>query len=703
MSKFDMQEPSVLDYVRSKLKFWRSEKLELPPDDDNLTEPESEPVPGRGRVPWRSLLAVVLALIGQRTFEPPSQNWMVGIGFYLMSAAFLIWAILRSEWKLAPIRSAEVSLDPQSVRLTALIPAGFFALAAFALFGGNLFNALNLTLWILAIVFLFWAFWLRESNGGGFWTRLKNFLVQEPWQFRISRWDALVIVAIILVVFFRIYQINGVPAEPFSDHAEKILDVYDVSMGQYHIFFPRNTGREGLQMYLTVAVAALFGTGLSFLSLKIGTVLCGLATLPYMYLLGKEIGNRKVGLIALLITGITYWPNIISRVGLRFPLYPLFVAPVLYYLVRGLQRSRRNDFILAGFFLGLGLHGYSPYRIMPILVVFAIFLYLLHRQSAGNRKQIWGWLGLIVITSLFVFLPLLRYWLQNPDIFAYRAFSRLGSVEQALPGEWWQILLSNTWNALKMLNWSDGEIWVHSIPYRPALDLVSAGFFILGLILLLIRYLRERNWLDLFLILSIPFLMLPSILSLAFPSENPAMNRAAGAFIPVFLVIALAVEGLLEGIQSVMTRNSGKYLAWGVAGILLIISASQNYALVFDQYAWQFRLNSWNSSEMGQVIKQFEQTYGSADNTWIIPYPYWVDTRLPGVWAGIPNRDFAVWPEQLQETIPVQGVKLFIYNVDDTKNAELLKAYYPYGANSRFVSKTPNHDFMIFFVPGGQP
>ncbi len=698
-----MEEPSVLDFVKSKLRFWGTDKVELPPSDEFLTEREPASVPARGSIPWRSLLAVFLALAGQRTFEPPNQNWMVGIGFYLISAAFLIWASLRSEWKLTPIMAAEDRIDPLSVRLTALLPAGIFSLAAFAMFGGNLFNALNLTLWILAIVFLLLAFWLRVDNGEQIWTRLKNSFMHEPWQIRISRWNVLVLLAIILVVFFRLYHINGVPAEPFSDHAEKILDVVDVSMGQSHIFFPRNTGREGFQMYLTAAVAALFGTGFSFLSLKIGTVLCGLATLPYMYLLGKEIGNRKVGLIALVITGIAYWPNVISRVGLRFPLYPLFVAPVLYYLIRGLRRSWRNDFILAGFFLGLGLHGYSSFRIMPILVIFAILLYLLHLQSLGNRKQIGGWLGLLVITSLFVFLPLLRYWMQNPATFAYRAFSRLGSLEQVIPGVWWQILLSNTWNALKMLNWSNGEIWVHSIPFRPALDLVSAGFFILGLILLFIRYLRERNWLDLFLILSIPFLMLPSILSLAFPAENPALNRAAGAFIPVFLITALAVEGLLKGIQSSMARNGGKFLAWSLAGILLVISASQNYALVFDQYDQQFRMNSWNSSEMGQVIKQFGQTYGSTDNTWIIPYPYWVDTRLPGVWAGIPDRDFAVWPEHLQETLSIPGVKLFIYNVEDTQDADILQSYYPQGTISRFASKTPNHDFMIFFVPDQQP
>jgi len=45
-----------------------------------------------------------------------------------------------------------------------------------------------------------------------------------------------------------------VPGEMFSDHAEKLLDVGDVLNGKLSIFFPRNSGREAIQMYLTAAV-----------------------------------------------------------------------------------------------------------------------------------------------------------------------------------------------------------------------------------------------------------------------------------------------------------------------------------------------------------------------------------------------------------------------------------------------------------------
>jgi 4-amino-4-deoxy-L-arabinose transferase-like glycosyltransferase len=111
-------------------------------------------------------------------------------------------------------------------------------------------------------------------------------------------------------------------------------------------------------------------------------------------------------------------------VGLRFPLYPLFVAPTLFFLIRGLRTRNRNDFLLSGLFLGLGLHGYSPMRIVPFVVVAAFVLYWLHSQSKGARRDIPVWLAMLALTSLFVFLPLLSYWVGHPAEFGFRAFSR---------------------------------------------------------------------------------------------------------------------------------------------------------------------------------------------------------------------------------------------------------------------------------------
>ena len=113
-------------------------------------------------------------------------------------------------------------------------------------------------------------------------------------------------------------------------------------------------------------------------------------------------------------------------------MYAVFVAPMLFYLIRGLRTRNRNDFLLSGLFLGLGLHGYSPFRIVPLLVVAAFVIYMIHIRSKESRQQAFWWFSIIVVTSLLVFLPLLRYWLAHPDIFGYRAMTRLTSTEAVL-------------------------------------------------------------------------------------------------------------------------------------------------------------------------------------------------------------------------------------------------------------------------------
>ncbi|MEM5775787.1 MAG: glycosyltransferase family 39 protein, partial [Anaerolineaceae bacterium] len=435
------------------------------------------------------------------------------------------------------------------------------------------------------------------------WQRLLAGIKKSEWKLRIKPWHLLVLLVVVVGVFFRFYRLDQVPGEMFSDHAEKLLDVSDLMSGQYKVFFERNTGREDFQFYMTAFVANLFGTGLTFMSLKLGTALAGFFTLPYIYRLGKEIGSRWVGLFALFLAGIAYWPNVISRVGLRFPLYPLFAAPMLFYIIRGLRRSDRNDFIKAGIALGLALHGYSPSRLLPLVVLAAIAIYLLHRQSQGKRTGVlWG-LVVLVLFSVVVFLPLLRFWSQNPELFAYRAFSRLATTERAYPGPVGLIFLANLGKSLIMPFWDNNNIWVHSVPGRPALDIITAALYFTGLVLVIVRYIRKRNWVDLFLLVSIPLMMLPSILSLAFPEENPSLNRSGAAYIPIFIIAAIGLESLIASLLVRASSQGGRIVIAGLTVALLGVSANLNYDLVFRQYDQQFMGGAWNTSQMGQVIR----------------------------------------------------------------------------------------------------
>ena len=717
------EEPSVLDYLKSKLSLRKQRRglspgtapsEETPPSiittpgppasDSGTPEPEKlRRFVTLKQIPWRSFVALGLALFAQFSLEPRlNRSWNTGAMFYILALGWLIWAVSKGEWRLAPHpeeTDPHLKSDSGHFRLVPFISSGIFSLLAFLDFKGNLFTSTNLILWGIAIVSFLLAFWTDLPDLAGLWAKLLGFIKKPTWSFTITS-DMLLVAGIFLIaVFFRSYQINQVPPEMISDHAEKLLDVQDVLNGQPHIFFPRNTGREAIQFYLIALTIKLLGTGVSFLSMKIGTILCGLLTLPFIYRLGKEIGGQRAGLLALAFAGIAYWPNVISRLALRFTLYPLFVAATLYFFIRGLRRSSRNDLILAGVILGLGLHSYTPIRIFPFVILVAFILYLLHGQSKGGRETAIYRFAILVLAALVLFLPLMRYAIDNPSMFALRAFTRLSSWERPLPGPVLSIFLKNLWNAMVMFGWNNGNVWASSIPYRPALDVIAAVFFHIGMVLLTVRYVLRRHWLDLFLVLSIPLLMLPSILSLAFPEENPNLSRTAGALVPAFIIIGLSMDALMSSITKKLPERAGKRLAWGLVTALFFLSALQNYSLVFTQYRLVYETSSWNTSEMGEVVRAFTETIGSPDHVWLVGYPYWADSRLVGINSGYPARDYGIFPENFPQTLNFTGAKLFLLYPTDDSSVSTLKQMYPTGWLQTYKSARAGKDFLMFLVP----
>jgi hypothetical protein len=194
-------------------------------------------------------------------------------------------------------------------------------------------------------------------------------------------------------------------------------------------------------------------------------------------------------------------------------------------------------------------------------------------------------------------------------------------------------------------------------------------------------------------------LMMPSILSLTFPGENPSLNRSGAAIIPVFLVVGLALDGFLTALESVSESRWNKRFAWAVGLFLLVWASLQNYDLVFNQYRKLYDASSWNTSEMGSVVQDFTELTGSADTAWLVGYPHWADSRLVMINAGFPRRDNAIWPENFQDTLADPRPKLFIVNINDLPAIEALQSLYPEGWLEEYQAKHENKNFKLFIVP----
>ncbi len=680
---------------------------------------------------WRStlLLALSLALaVWGQLYLPRREYPLDGPVYYILAVALFLWVVARDRAAVAGRVAVPVAVEPVRTlvgagrQLSLATAAAAFSALAYLSLGRNRFTVTGTLFWGLALGAFILAFWEVPAD----WRRrLGAWLRPRPLTLRVS-WTLVALVLIIgLATFFRFYRLEGVPAEMTSDHAEKLLDVNDVLHGQYRVFFPRNTGREAFQFYLTAFLIRFLGFPISHLALKVGTAFFGVFAISFIYLLGRELYSREVGLLAAALAAVSHWHVAITRVGLRFPFTPAFIAPTLYFFVRALRHNRRNDWLLTGLFLGVGLHTYSPFRVAPLLLVgmagvelaFDLAGRLRARRSEGGAAEAGGqvegpvwptltpgfWVNAVlgVAMSFIVFLPLFRYMRDDPKMFWYRTLTRSSGLERPLPGDPLLIFLGNLKNAALMFNVRGDPVWVNTIPFDPVLDYITGAFFVLGMAYVLWRLFRHGDRVTAHLLLGLFVMSLPSTLSLAFPNENPSVVRAGG-MIPLVMIIAalplaLTLRRLVQGFG-----RPGRVAAVVLLAVLMGQLVRINYEWYFVGYDEQYRRSAWNSSEMGAVARAFADSVGDMAHVWHIVYPYWVDTRNIAINAGDITWNQAILDvEQVRTHAADPNNKLYILHPEDQRAIQVLREVFPGGQLRRHSSRTPGKDFMSYFVPAG--
>jgi hypothetical protein len=521
---------------------------------------------------------------------------------------------------------------------------------------------------------------------------------------------AILLGIILIATFFRVYRLAAVPAEMTSDHAEKLLDVQEIFDGQRPIFFPRNTGREAIQFYLTAFLVRFTPLQLNHLALKVGTAIVGILAIPFTYLLGKEFYGRVTGLLAAFFLAVSHWHVAITRVGLRFPFTAAFATPALYFLFRAFKTNRRNDWLATSLILGIGLHTYTAMRIVPLLFVVLIGLKLtldglrILRKRSLPKINSWNpsFLQNALLTGLFtglLFLPLLRVIIDDPVAFWLRTLTRAQTTEPPGAGELFWVFLNNIKNALLMFNVKGDDVVVNTIPGSPALGLVSAALFVLGSFYLIWRLIPHRDRRSLYILVTLFFLLLPSILSLAYPQENPSVVRTGGAIPWVMLVAALPLAVILTRIRD-LPAHSGKLAAGFIVTALAVAAILYNYNWYFVHYDANIRRSLWNSTEMGMVLHDFVETGGDLANAYHIPFPYWVDTRNIGINAG-----YIRWANTLSgdnwfgNHSRTADPKLYLLFPDDVQSLRRLMWLFPRGQTEIYDSPWEGKDFIIYRVP----
>ena len=604
--------------------------------------------------------------------------------------------------------SAECPSTLQRVRWCLVPPAILFGALAFPRFSDNQFTSIGTRLWLAGLVFLGMAAWWPRDQ---FAVRPRDQFAVRPrdqsaarqrgrwWKGVTLTWVHLALLGILVVAaFFRLHKIDRIPLEMGCDLPHIYNNIRLVLRSEYLVFFSSHPGREGLFFYLAAPFCRLFG--LNYTTIKMSSALIGLATIPAVYLLGRELYDREVGLWAALLMGISHWHIILARVGFRSCTMPLVLVLMWYFWARALRTGRRWFFALAGLFLGLGLYTYNAFLIVPLVVVGMLLVRWL--AVGGRLWRHWDGLAIMALVALYVFIPLGRYAYDNPQQYLFRVATRVTSLEATVAESPLKVFAGTSLKALLMFNFRGDAVFINNVPFYRELGFLAAILFFLGLVYAVWRWRRGMNGM---VVVGLLGMLLPTSLSLAFPHEVPNAGRALGA-LPVAMILAgLGLTLLRRRIAGLLARSAvGQVrvrvslddqpridwqLPWGrtrrFAWVLLLVAAlfleaRAVYPLYFEDYAAHLPDGGYSISlAMAQAIDDFADD----GESYVKVMPYWHDGNA--VRAQLTREDQS-WHNELVELLRDQppfagspGKFMVILHPSDSSSLQILQEAFPQG------------------------
>ncbi len=383
-----------------------------------------------------------------------------------------------------------------------------------------------------------------------------------------DRWPwvkaALLIAITACAALFRLHRIDSLPPADGYDAAYYGVDALHILRGQPpQLMYPPN--REPLFSYLVAGSFLLFGA--STTAIHLTSALVGILTVPLVCWAADAVFKEAEGplhqwggLLAALMTALSYWHLNWSRIGVRAILVPLVAASTITFLWRGrppgggsghadgLDRERLGDLVMCGISLGLSMYTYQAARLIPALVIVSFVASAWKRGTVAKRETAqvptittarphlahssWQQLMIVIAVALLVFAPLGIHFVTHPGSFSQR-------IEEALVVQPDQAVVNNlrtvvkqAWETLLAFSFVGDRTPYSTIPGRPSLNPFFSALLFLGIVFSLLDVRKPSRVLLLFWLC---LMTIPAILA----GKGPTAKRAIGTLPAVAMLIAI--------------------------------------------------------------------------------------------------------------------------------------------------------------------
>jgi hypothetical protein len=251
------------------------------------------------------------------------------------------------------------------------------------------------TLWILvggftALVALWRMVPATEENGEDI----------SPWTARICFW-----VFMALGAFLRLNHPEQPVNQFWEDHYDVINDMRGILDFHERPLLFSFGWREPLFPYLGAFLWLLLPHATGIFIDRLASSLVDLAALWVYYLLGKEIGGRRMGIVLLAMGALSKQMIMVNKYGYGCDTTILSCALASLFFLRLLKKPDMAHFLQWGAALGFGAFTYVPFRVWTPVMLAGVWLWVFSdpRERAWNPSRvILGW-GLPAVWA-FLFL-----------------------------------------------------------------------------------------------------------------------------------------------------------------------------------------------------------------------------------------------------------------------------------------------------------
>lgn len=427
---------------------------------------------------------------------------------------------------------------------------------------------------------------------------------QEKKDISLKLYVILAVLIVLGALFLRTYNLDSLPPGVYPDEAANGVDAIKANVTHHwQMFYENNNGREGLFMNLIALGFGLFGV--SVITLKMWSVFFGTLTVLGMILLGEELlGTRRAGLIAGFLTATSFWAINFSRIGFRAIMLPFVLVFTIFFLIRGIQKKKVIDYVIAGLFFGLGLHTYIAFRIAPLILIVLLAAFMMSRRRFLRTH--WKETLAFVLAATIVAMPILIDFYQKPTHFSGRT-NQVSVFNPEINKGNLPLTLGKTFGlSLAKYNFFGDQNWRHNLPPWPEIFPTISLFFLIGFFYfiweffyLLWKRIREGQRDDRFILVSLLLawffaMLLPEAIS---EESLPHVLRAIGTMPVALLLAVFSLEAVFKRAEE---KKHAKYkeAVWTFLIVLIVGTGIWTTKMYFVDWA--------NSSD---VHGAFEERY----------------------------------------------------------------------------------------------